>query len=155
MTNKYQTVLFWINFSLCYGERLFLFWNLLYFVNDLFPSITCRISMHSPLRVITSHPVSSPWLHLSSLYLFSTWYFLSRLLLVVSIWGLCWALKSQSSFLHLPSLSFTQTQTHTHMQICTCLHMPNRAKIFAVFALLSNLLKILLHPALHDGCFQI
>lgn len=51
------------------------FSNFLYFVCDLFLSIACRISMHSTLGVITSHPVSSPWLHLSSLHLFSMCFF--------------------------------------------------------------------------------
>lgn len=89
-------------------ERLppFLFSNSLYFVYDLFLSITCEISMHSTLRVITSHPVSSPWLHLSSLYLFSMWYFPSHLLLVVPIWSLCWAPVFLSSSLSL---------AHTHI----------------------------------------
>lgn len=80
-TNNYhQTVSMWealsfyVHCATVLTEKLcwpyFLFSNLCYFVYDLFPSITCRISMHSTLRVITSHPVSSPWLHLSSLHLF-------------------------------------------------------------------------------------
>lgn len=54
--------------------------------------------MHSTLGVITSHPVSSPWLHLSSLHLFSMWCFspLSSLLLVVPIWSFCWVHVSLS-----------------------------------------------------------
>ena len=86
-----------------------LFSNLLYFVYDLFSSLASRIRMHSALGVITSHPVSSPWLHLSSLHLFSMWYFLSHLLLVVPIWSLCWVPVFLS-----PSLSDTHKHTHTH-----------------------------------------
>lgn len=42
--------------------------NLLYFVGDLFLPAAHGIGMHSALGVITSHLVSSLWLHLSSIY---------------------------------------------------------------------------------------
>lgn len=93
--SHHQTVSLWEPMSLYFLRATVpienphtLFSDLLYFVYDLFASIACRISMHSTLGVITSHPVSSPWLHLSSFHLFSMWYFLSHLLLVVPIWSL-------------------------------------------------------------------
>lgn len=75
---------------------------------DLFLSITYRISMHSTHWVITSHPVSSPWLQLSSLHLFSIRYYLSHLLLVVPIWNLCWVP------IFLSPLNDTGTRAHRH-----------------------------------------
>lgn len=89
------------------GLPYFFFSNLPYFVYDLFLSIAWFFSMHSTLGVITSHPVSSPGLHLSSLHLFSMWFSFFPLIS-------CAHLKSLLSTCLCVSLFVTDSHTSTH-----------------------------------------
>lgn len=99
---------------LCYeGLSHFFFSNLLYFVYDLFLSIAYRFSMRSTLGVITSHPVSSPRLHLSFLHLFSMWFSFFPLISCVHMKSLLSTCLSVSLFVSL----FTHKHTYKHSGI--------------------------------------